>query len=1840
MNLLWAVFIIGLIVAVGAIPSFDLTESQALQTVLDGVKESKSTDTVNKPAGRLSCSDSEGIRTRIVKVEDGDKFITITPTGTSYTNVYIKPLDYELTKTDLTQQNNKKITILCENINGEATRFEGILVILDINDNAPVFERTGVSYQVEINEILSGSVPQQIYPPPNNPNFTNNIIVTDADGVDNNIVTAVCVGIDIGVPCAGYFAVREIRLSNGRYQFNIDALRTNYTGLSDLIIEIKARNVPLSANETTMESISQNVVIKIKDIQNLPPNIDKDTLTFEMYEDLTPGRTLGDGTQFIAAFDQDIGDPNAIRFELAETAGEPYAFVNQFYRLGTTFLDGTVYKVPLVLQKSVDRELVDNPTKTLFLDIRAIEYDPQNRPNRNPMEARETLTISIQDRNDDIPKFNAATYTIQVTELPVIANPTLFRQISNQIEIKVTDGDSILFNSFSLAIVQGNETGYFKLDKVNGTGEEVFVIYAKEEILDYERPQKSYTLRLRATDKDITSFTSEATVYIQILDANDQSPDFPSDVVTFSVNEDAAVGSLIGTITATDADSGLFGTIVAYEIREPSNTFRIDNQGRIFLNKTLDYESRSRYYFTGIAYDGGVGNNKREGTVLINVLVNNVIDVGPQFVSSYIAQLVEETKVLIPDIKVKAESREVTNRTIEYYIDAVQPLTVPLSTFSINRTSGLVTVNQFVDYKQTDPANPGSVFLTIRAQAGILNTTTVAQITIVDVNNYAPVFVPQMQNNIYYAQISELALAGDVVIDLNVTDGDDPKTLNGQVEFQIQSGANDDFLISGDSGVIIVTQTAQLDIEQRQARYEITVLARDKGSPRKDATATVIVTLVDANNKNPQFESALYRFQINEDDPVNTEIGRVTATDVDQDSILEYSIDFSRVEFQRRGNTIQDNIDPRNIIKMTTNQADSIGIIQVAGQIDRNSYDRINFNVIAQDVDPNIQGIQTGTASVVIFILAAIDPRIYFDLPWTRENPVITLTYTESKNINYQIMTLKATDPSLSETIQNYRKVPSSDPGDYFDVQGRFLYIKKALDYEALVGVYERKVSVVVEAISSDGLKTGTATIEVIVQDLNDNAPEFEKPAGYTFTVPEDKKFTYEVGRAKATDKDSTSYGQVEYYLTGSNSRDFAIYTERSGSENEAVIIVSETANLDFETTPVYNLVLVAQDNPGGTNTVKFATSVPIEIIVEDRNDLSPVFQENEYRFSIIGTQSQGGDVGFILAEDGDAGVNGEVDYFIESSTNEGSLYFNIETVDQTSARVGEVLKIGRIYVQRSLESLPDRSLFELTIQARDRGNPPTVPGQCKVYITVSKGVQDLKPKWDETLPVRVEIPENQAPGYYVTTVTAYPANATSSIIYKFLGAGDALKDYESFNIDPNTGEITTSRKLDYEQKRVYNLLILATDSMNATLFNQYLLIVQVTDIDDNDPSFMACSGRTYQIPETVYINEEMASGVFVYRAVACDLDSAPNNQVGYAWFDSPADPYCNVNEQEAFTLNEETGEIYTAQRLDREVKPEYLLCIEANKRVNGKRRKRDMVSDLKARTNHDSVLYLRVIVNDVNDLGPQFNVSLVKTVILQYPTAAYDVATAEAYDLDLAPNNGIRYSIENIDFVINGKTQKAPTAFTINANDGNIAIGTNDYTDYIGGYFNITVRAEDYNGASVPYAEQTHIIYVTDQANRIRVIFDKPADAGVDEEAKEMISKLNALDTFSYYEIESISYHVISTDQDPSYDRTDVCIVVVRDDSVMSSVTAAKMLNEEKEVKNILQRYGASDPGPCDPAASVYPIGWESYWWVLVAFAIFIFVCCLILIFMICVLYKQYKQYMDSRKTYLVPGN
>ena len=59
-------------------------------------------------------------------------------------------------------------------------------------------------------------------------------------------------------------------------------------------------------------------------------------------------------------------------------------------------------------------------------------------------------------------------------------------------------------------------------------------------------------------------------------------------------------------------------------------------------------------------------------------------------------------------------------------------------------------------------------------------------------------------------------------------------------------------------------------------------------------------------------------------------------------------------------------------------------------------------------------------------------------------------------------------------------------------------------------------------------------------------------------------------------------------------------------------------------------------------------------INILDKNDQSPVFQEPVYNITIIGTKTVGEAAYDIIAEDGDAGVNGLVNYDVRSATNNG----------------------------------------------------------------------------------------------------------------------------------------------------------------------------------------------------------------------------------------------------------------------------------------------------------------------------------------------------------------------------------------------------------------------------------------------------------------------------------------------------------------------------------------------------------------------------------------------------------
>lgn len=128
-------------------------------------------------------------------------------------------------------------------------------------------------------------------------------------------------------------------------------------------------------------------------------------------------------------------------------------------------------------------------------------------------------------------------------------------------------------------------------------------------------------------------------MHIQLLDANDHSPEFSQSVYKLVVSEDAEPSTRFGDVYAKDYDSGSFGELT-YTLRGfGADKFRTDSKvGGIFVAKKLDYEVQKSYSLTMEAKDGG----GRVSAVNILIELDDVNDNEPMFEQAEYSRTVRE----------------------------------------------------------------------------------------------------------------------------------------------------------------------------------------------------------------------------------------------------------------------------------------------------------------------------------------------------------------------------------------------------------------------------------------------------------------------------------------------------------------------------------------------------------------------------------------------------------------------------------------------------------------------------------------------------------------------------------------------------------------------------------------------------------------------------------------------------------------------------------------------------------------------------------------------------------------------------------------------------------------------------------------------------------------------------------------------------------------------------------------------------------------------------------------------------------------------------------------------
>lgn len=664
---------------------------------------------------------------------------------------------------------------------------------------------------------------------------------------------------------------------------------------------------------------------------------------------------------------------------------------------------------------------------------------------------------------------------------------------------------------------------------------------------------------------DLVVLSSQPTypieVRINVLDANDNYPEFPEPSIAVSFSENAASGTRLLLDAATDKDIAINSVTDDYRIVSGNHDdkFRLavttnpsGDVSYLHLETTgkLDRETRGFYVLNISARDGG--KPPKLGYVQVNVTILDVNDSPPIFDhSDYIVSLNESVPPGTPVLQVMASDNDLgDNAKLTYYLSETEAqFTVDPETGVISTTERLSCPHQQTCSTSTTKPGvscPKSCVFTVFARdhgSPRQDGRTYVTVNLVDTNDHDPVirfqYFPLTGT---FATVDENAQNGSVVAAIYVVDMDEG--LNGDTNIKIISGnERKHFSLEKTPSFDIVRVNGVLDREEIST-YNLTIIATDKGSPPRTATAHLIIHVNDVNDAYPVFEKSEYSAVLSELAPIGTYVVSIEATDEDTGVNAQIFYDFVS------GNARQwFRIDPIS------------GLVTTKAQLDRELQGTVVLNVSARDGGPNPKW---SYAELKVIVLDENDGAPQFS-----QNQ-INITLSENTPPNTLIAMLTASDNdqgtngSVTYSLQSgvNQKYPNVFALDQMTGQ---LTTKSKLDRE-MIAFYEIQVVAKDQGIPP---QSATATVSLTIEDVNDNRPEFY-PRQYFVPISENTPTDTPIVRVIAYDRDAGDNAVVTYNLESGGD---GLFTIDSWTGE-----ISLRSNFVTAQKPLHRLIISAKD--------------------------------------------------------------------------------------------------------------------------------------------------------------------------------------------------------------------------------------------------------------------------------------------------------------------------------------------------------------------------------------------------------------------------------------------------------------------------------------------------------------------------------------------------------------------------------------------------------------------------------------------------------------------------------------
>ncbi|CAM4592211.1 unnamed protein product [Leuciscus chuanchicus] len=360
-------------------------------------------------------------------------------------------------------------------------------------------------------------------------------------------------------------------------------------------------------------------IVKLHDINDNEPKFDKEVYTASVPERSHSGTYV---TQVTAqdADDEMFGYSAKLTYSISQ--GHPYFSVEPNTGIIRTALGPS----------DMDREQREH----YQVVIEAKDMAGQ----KGGLTGTTTVNISLTDVNDNPPHFTQSIYQFSVPELTNVG--------SSVGRIKAVDADVGRNAEMDYTVVSGDGLDVFDISTDRNTQEGILSV---KKPLDYEK-KKSYLLHIKVQnthpDPRFLSLDAQdmATVRVSIEDV-DEPPQFEKISYILEVKEDAAVGTVIGSVSAMDPD--MRRSPVKYSIDRHTDVDRVfgvyAGNGSIFLQRPLDREEFAWHNISVIATEFRHSDNPEQTSQPVYIHILDVNDNPPMLASFYETFVCENAKV-------------------------------------------------------------------------------------------------------------------------------------------------------------------------------------------------------------------------------------------------------------------------------------------------------------------------------------------------------------------------------------------------------------------------------------------------------------------------------------------------------------------------------------------------------------------------------------------------------------------------------------------------------------------------------------------------------------------------------------------------------------------------------------------------------------------------------------------------------------------------------------------------------------------------------------------------------------------------------------------------------------------------------------------------------------------------------------------------------------------------------------------------------------------------------------------------------------------------------------------